>query len=139
MKKFLILLIFMTISISIFSKEGTCYSEWNRKTMQEKQNYIFGLLDGIYELGSDLDFNLRKMEKSGVIESEIADKMEIPALIGIFLYGNSTTNGINSLIQYVDDCYAMEEFRLYSVYQILIGRSKIEVKKNPKYNWMFEE
>ena len=109
------------------------------KSLQEKQNYIKGLLDGIFELGSEIDINISKLERLREIDSEIADKVEIPVLVGMFLYGNSTTNGINSLIEYIDLCYELEEFRTFSVYQILINKSKIELNNLPQFKWMFDE
>lgn len=139
MKKiYIFFIVFLNLSNFIFSHE-TYYNSWKDKTLKEKQNYIIGLLDGIHELGYDLDINISKFEKNNEIDSELANKIEIPVIVGTFLYVNANTNGINSLIEYIDDRYRVLEFREFSVYQILINKSKIEVQKYEDFQWISEE
>lgn len=139
MKK--IVLIFITI-LSIFTlhaEEKDYSSIWRTKSYKEKYNYLEGFFDCGSIMGNNIDKRLSKKELEKNISSKTADYIEIPIIYISYAYGNIQTNGIDSMIEYIDACYTYEKFKNVSVYDLIVVASRMELKENEKFSWIFND
>lgn len=138
MKKHFLFFIYFLFVFSIYAEEKNYGSYWKNKTYREKYNYIEGFFDCGYTLSNNIDKRLSKIETDKKINSESADFIEIPIAYILYAYGNSQTNGIDSIIDYIDVCYTNEQFYKYSVYDLITGAARMGLKDNEKFKWIFE-
>ena len=80
-----------------------------------------------------------KKENKKQLSKETGDYIEIPIIYVSFAVGNAKTNGIDSIIEYIDECYKNNKYSNYSVYELLSEASRVGLRNNPKFKWMFEE
>ena len=139
MKKKLLFFLSLFYMLCLYA-EGNNYKDlWQIKTYREKYSYIEGFFDCGKNLSIAIENKISIKEKQKLINKETADYIEIPIIYISFATGNSQTNGIDSIITYLDECYKNEQLNKYSVYELLTGASKMGLKNLEQFQWIFDE
>ena len=139
MKRILLIIACLFSSVFVFSQEMSNKDKWQIKTYREKYSYIEGFFDCGLNLGSAIENQISKKENKKQLSKETGDYIEIPIIYVSFAVGNAKTNGIDSIIEYIDECYKNNKYSNYSVYELLSEASRVGLRNNPKFKWMFEE
>lgn len=139
MKRILLIIACLFSSVFVFSQEMSNKDKWQIKTYREKYSYIEGFFDCGLNLGSAIENQISKKESKKQLSKETGDYIEIPIIYVSFAVGNAKTNGIDSIIEYIDECYKNNKYSNYSVYELLSEASRVGLRNNPKFKWMFEE
>ena len=139
MKKTIIVFICLFLFFCLNEEENNYGSYWKIKTYREKYAYLEGFFECGSTLCNNIDKRLSKIETEKKISSESADFVEIPIAYILYAYGNSQTNGIDSIIEYIDQCYKNDQFTKFSVYDLITGAARMGLKENEKFKWIFEQ
>jgi hypothetical protein len=126
MKKYLSVILLLFAVFNFYSQEMDYANLWNSKTLKEKNEYLNGIIDTAYEICLRIDQSIAKAENEKKITTLLANEIESPIGPYIFLVGNVQTNGIDSLIIYLDERYAIKQFKKYSALSILYNKAKQE-------------
>ena len=137
MKRILLIIACLFSSVFVFSQEMSNKDKWQIKTYREKYSYIEGFFDCGLNLGSAIENQISKKESKKQLSKETGDYIEIPIIYVSFAVGNAKTNGIDSIIEYIDECYKNNKYSNYSVYELLSEASRVGLRNNPKFKWMF--
>lgn len=139
MKKAVLIFITFLSIFSLHSEENDYSKFWKTKTYKEKYSYLEGFFDCGATMGNNIDKRLSKKEIEKEIAPKTADYIEIPVIYISFAYGNIQTNGIDSMIEYLDTCYNYDKFKNVSIYDLIVVGSRMGLKDNEKFNWIFNE
>lgn len=139
MKKTVLIFITLLSIFTLHAEEKDYSSLWKTKTYKEKYSYLEGFFDCGSTMGNNIDKRLSKKELEKEIPSKAADYIEIPVIYISFAYGNIQTNGIDSMIEYLDTCYNYDKFKNVSIYDLIVVGSRMGLKDNEKFNWIFNE
>ncbi len=139
MKKTVLILITLLSIFALHAEEKDYSSIWRIKSYREKYSYLEGFFECGSTIGNNIDKRLSKKELEKAISSKTADYIEIPVIYINFAYGNIKTNGIDSMIEYLDECYKYENFKNVSVYDLIVVGSRMGLKENEKFSWIFNE
>lgn len=138
MKRLFIIFLIIFCVENLFAEDNKDVLTWNKKTNAEKICYVEGMIDCMKYLSQDIDKQLSKEERKENITSKTANQIEIPVLYAMFVVGNVQTNGIQSIVPYIDECYSQNIYKTYSIYELLVLAAKGNLMQNPKFQWMFE-
>ena len=139
MKKLLLIFSLILCTFNLNAAESKYKENWQKKTYNEKYYYIEGFLDCGLNLSSDIEKQISNVESKKMISKKARDIVEIPVIYITFAVGNASTNGIDSIIKYIDECYQNEIYQQYSVYQLLVFSSRGNLMQIKEFQWMFEE